>query len=400
MSRLGSVPLWLARKTLKLADRLLGRLAARAGVRVVWVYLERIGEIAGGLDVYVKMGELGWRPRYRGFVVAPPERVANRCYLGYWRRHVPIVESPLLTKVLAHATFSPHLRYVPPGPRGDQSLWDHEDALVASHAEWERQGRAPVLTLTEEHAERGRRAVRELGVPDGAWFACLHVREPGYLQETSDSHRAYRNTRVETYLPAIQTIVDRGGWVIKLGDPTMTPLPSLERVIDYPHLPARSDWLDVYLAASCRFFLGTTSGMVMVAYTFGVPVAGTNWVPFSAILRSDKDAYIPKLNRRREDGRLLSFEEMLAPGLFHCHDGRRWAELGLEIVDNSEQEIVDLTREMLDRLDGTVRYTDEDERLQDRFRRTLSHYTADMRCRVGRDFLREHAALLPPESAP
>lgn len=395
MKRARNVLLRCAHKLLKFSDRILGYLAARFGFRAVSITIERIGEIGHALDVFVKMGELGWRPRYRAFLVAPPHRISNSAYLNYWRPYLRIVSSPVASAVLEHAVFSQHLHFLPPGPYRGEAHWDREDASVAIGAEWERQNRPPLLRLTDDHRQRGRAVLRELGIPDDGWFVALHVREAGYLEESATSHRWHRNARIETYQGAIETVVESGGWVVRLGDPTMAPLATGERVIDYAHLEIRSDWMDVYLSAACRFMIATTSGMFMVAHTFGVPIAGTNWVPFSVIPRSASDIYIPKLYRSTSEDRVLTFEEMLSPDLFHQHDGRRFVELGIDVIDNDANEISALASEMLHRADGTVLYSNEDEELQRRYWSIFVHYASDIRCRVGTDFLRKHAELLP-----
>ena len=76
--------------------------------------------------------------------------------------------------------------------------------------------------------------------------------------------------------------------------------------------------------------------------------------------------------------------------------------MNLKVVDNSPEEINDLVTEMLDRLDGTLVYSAEDERLQERFKtltalkgtlHSLDNFPVN--CRIGRDFLRKHVSLLP-----
>jgi putative glycosyltransferase (TIGR04372 family) len=379
----------------RIVDRLLGPLAARLGFCVIDVYPERIGEIAQTLDVFVKERELGWTPRRRALVVAPQERVVNAAYLDHWQGHVRVVQQGPLMPLLSRARWSSHVVERPGTRRADGTSWDRESAHVALQAEWERQGRPPLLAVTPEDERRGAEALRLLGIPEGAWFATLHAREPGFLGETEASHRWWRNVDVRTYVPALRTVAERGGWVVRLGDPTMERLPSLPNVVDYAHHELRADWLDVYLAAAARFMIGTTSGMAVVAATFGVPLAATNWLPFSSVPRSAADLYQPKLYRRRADGRLLTFAESLGPDLFDLHDGRKLEELGLEAVDNTSREIEALTVEMLDRLDGVATYTDEDERLQRRYRALFRHFDGAAGARAGREFLRTHADLLP-----
>jgi hypothetical protein len=99
---------------------------------------------------------------------------------------------------------------------------------------------------------------REIGIPKDSWFVCLHVREGGFRNDRGK--RDYRNSNILNYIPAINEITSRGGWVVRLVDNTMTPLPSMENVIDYPFTKYKSDFMDLCLIQNCRFFIGDQSG--------------------------------------------------------------------------------------------------------------------------------------------
>ena len=101
-----------------------------------------------------------------------------------------------------------------------------------------------------------------------------------------------------------------------MGDPTMKPLPPMERVIDYAHSPAKADWLDVFLCGRCRLFVGLASGLSQVAVSFGVPCVYVNWIsnvlpPFSA-----RDVFIPKtVSIRAADGQIPVLRRNVRPRL-------------------------------------------------------------------------------------
>src|SRR5262249_733686 len=118
--------------------------------------------------------------------------------------------------------------------------------------QWEADGRPPLVELSAADTERGRHCLRTLGVPEDAWFVSLDVGEAGF--HTFDFNDAFRNADIGSYLPALRSIAARGGWVIRLGNPGMEPLPALPNAIDYAHSKERSDWMDVFLCARCRFF--------------------------------------------------------------------------------------------------------------------------------------------------
>jgi putative glycosyltransferase (TIGR04372 family) len=70
---------------------------------------------------------------------------------------------------------------------------------------------------------------------------------------------------------------------------------------------------DITIKAGHRsFFLGNSSGIALVSSVFGVSAALANMVPLSPLGVMPCDLSIPKLYRRRQDGRLLGFDEISA----------------------------------------------------------------------------------------
>ena len=84
------------------------------------------------------------------------------------------------------------------------------------------------VSLRNKSLETGERQLREMGISADDWFVCVHVRENGFIND--EGRREYRNAKIENYTRAIERIVERGGWVIRMGDATMTKLPEMERV--------------------------------------------------------------------------------------------------------------------------------------------------------------------------
>ena len=97
---------------------------------------------------------------------------------------------------------------------------------------------------------------------------------------------------------------------------------------------------------------------------------------------------------------MLTFREVLLADRRDWFHTDTFVENGIRWRDNTRAEIRDLVVEMLDRVDGRAVYTDEDERLQSAYRGLLlanrTPLTYGTFSRVGRDFLRDHSALLEP----
>lgn len=358
----------------------------------------RIGELAHQLDTVVKAQRLGWLPPMNCILLAPPQRVANAAFLDYWRPHVPVVSDPALIRSLTplarELDFDP-IRIAVPGHGVLHKIHAHKIVQRA----WEERGAPPLLRLTGAHHREGWRRLRELGLRDGDWFCCVHVREAGYLREEHDDpahpHRM-RNADIATFLPAMREIVGRGGWIIRMGDPSMTPLPQLDHVVDYATSDGRADWLDVFLCAECRFMLGTSSGLVLVAMAFGRPVIMSNMTPVSQTSFATQDLFLPKLLRDRRDGRILGIAESLRPPFRDLLRGDTLHALGCEVVDNTSEDILDAAIEMMERLDGRAVYDAEDESLQATLRETYARTDNIVQGRMARGFLRRNRNLLSP----
>lgn len=162
---------------------------------------------------------------------------------------------------------------------GHTTLWQPQESMpefswdvVRSYA-WPEQLREPMPVALPAacQAEIARERAR-LGLPEDAWFACLHVRESGFHGDKISE----RNATIANYGLAIKEITDRGGWVIRMGDNSMTPMPKMERVIDYPFTSSKSALMDIYLIAACRVYIGMSSGIFDVARLLQRPIILTN----------------------------------------------------------------------------------------------------------------------------
>ncbi|MEZ2225954.1 MAG: TIGR04372 family glycosyltransferase [Microcoleus sp.] len=355
-----------------------------------WPWLGAIGHLAINIDIYIKMGILGWRPQYHTILLAPPEQVINPCLLNYWRRYLHIITDPsLIERLLPLAKTMRCLEYTLYHIKlASGEMVDIGYAFSTVQKQWQTQSKPPLLVRSPSDYERGWNCLQDLGVPKNAWFVCLHVREDGFRAEGLITHRS---ADINTYSAAIESIVARGGWVIRMGDPTMKPLPPMKQAIDYARTDAKSDWMDVFLCTSCRFFLGSASGLACVPLVFGVPSAITNTWPLSGRPASNQDLFIPKLAWSEVENRYLTFEEALAPRFFFNLNSKLLYSWGIKVVDNTPEEINDLVLEMLDRLEGKFQYTEEDEILQQEFNSLPTPYgPSAFNSRMGRSFLQKY----------
>lgn len=196
------------------------------------------------------------------------------------------------------------------------------------------------LQISPEKEVKMRAFTRQMGLTDSDWFVCLHVREGGFKGDFGD----IRNCDIQNYLPAVKKITDSGGWVVRMGDPSMTPLPKMERVIDYPFTKFKSELMDVFLIKNCRFFFGQNSGIVSLAILLDKKCALVNmteWITCSP--KTKNSLMIFRHYFSEELGRYLSIREVLSQP-FECQD---LGFLKYRLKQNSAAEISDLIEEIL-----------------------------------------------------
>ena len=113
-------------------------------------------------------------------------------------------------------------------------------------------------------------------------------------------------------------ITKQGGWVIRVGDKSMSNLPKMKNVIDYANENIKSELMDIFLAAKSKFCVGTDSGYFRIPRFFGVPVLLTNTINHLIYYSlKSKDLYLPKLVKRNSDNYIFKFQEVFST-LYHC----------------------------------------------------------------------------------
>jgi putative glycosyltransferase (TIGR04372 family) len=344
------------------------------------------------LGVHVKRNLLEGEPLRTLALASPPGAYpGNRRLLDYWRRHIEVLDK-------MSEESSPDFLYGAKYLFLDERLDGSETYFWQAYAEisraWEQAGGGALLALTQVDRRNGDARLQSMGVPAGAWYVCLHVRSAGF-KNFHEQLQDPLNADIRSYDEAIDAILARGGWVIRMGDPSMPELQPRQGLIDYAHHAEKADWMDLYLCATCRFFVGTSSGLGYVPNLFGVPGVFTNWFPTGTRPLNSGDLYIPKLHRYESPGEHAPFDESLAPPLGHIHAKPILRRMGVSIRDNSADELRGIVVEMLDRLEGKAAYADEDRRLQARFAAVAVASRCFGNAELGRDFLRKHRDLLP-----
>lgn len=337
---------------------------------------------------------LGIMPDYKIIWIAPEGWVANYALLEHWRGYFEIVtdHSEISRYGLAVKELELDTSFftLPNGHTVHTRI-----ALPYMQREWELRGLPPLISLNESERERGVRAMSELGLPAGAWFVALHARAAKFKGDSAvGGFNGHRLVDERTYAAAVKEIVGRGGFVVRLGEEPACEELRLPNLIDYAGSASKADWLDLYILSNCRFLLGSSSGLTPGAGLFGRPTVATNFSPTP--FRNDAHSIVlPKLIWNERLGRLVSFRELFQPPIFEMENGAMLGQLGYRFIDNTGEEIRQAVIEMLERMEGRLSYSEEEERMQDEYRRMEPEecgraYLA----RLARYYLFQHRELL------
>ncbi|MBT5873211.1 MAG: TIGR04372 family glycosyltransferase [Candidatus Latescibacteria bacterium] len=201
--------------------------------------------------------------------------------------------------------------------------------------------------MPEASEIKGVKFAKELGLPENAPYVCLHVRETGFYGAKEGRGKTTRNGSIDNYLDAINYLTSRGLWVVRLGDPSMTPLPRMSNVIDYPFSRFKCDLMDIWLIKHCALYVGQDSGPMNVAILFEKTILSTNIVDVccGSPLRTG-DRGILKHVFSRKKSRHLSVKEVIEGVLSRHNDFIN--DPDFVFVENSPEEILELITEYFD----------------------------------------------------
>lgn len=256
----------------------------------------------------------------------------------------------------------------------------------------------PHVVFTDNEEAKGCRLLLEMGIPENTPFVCLHVRDGAYHAKMQFTN--YRNADVKRHLLAVEELTKQGYYVIRMGKKVKNSLDtSNSKIIDYASSIHRNDFMDIYLGAKCSFVISTSSGWDNIPHTmFRKPILYTNFVPISQMVTWNRNAIaIPKRYWLKREDRFLTLSEIIEIDERYSSIKTKFSELGIDLIENTEEEILDATIEFLDCLSSNYKCTSKnDNRRQREFweiyernlkKFALRHMHGELRSRIGSKFL-------------
>lgn len=351
-------------------------------VRFGTLFVSRLGHLAGNTECYLCERDAGInRPKRVFDIWCPQGKPANEQLFKMLRRVLPV------------SSFAGDVNEM--GRRW--AWWQREHTF--SDANWGRdihnvmERYPPHLKLTKSEEMRGQRALRMLGIPEGAKWVCIINRDPMFLRATEPgqdySYHDFRNSSIQNYREAAVALIDRGYYVIRMGRFVEEPMKlQAPKFLDYAIHPIRCDFLDVYLGAKCEFTISNGCGFDGIPMIFRRPICFVNETPFEYL-----STWMPNSlaiwKHHVKDGKRMTPAEIVASGAGLFHHSQQYKNAGITLQENTAAEIIDAALEML-------ALPQEPQKFWDSYPRSKSPHNGlplhgAIRLRIGSKFLADYS---------
>ena len=364
-------------------------------IRIGNLNASKIGPLSARPELYLCEKEKGIQPQnsYDLFIISEDNLICNGQLLKMWKRKLTVFNflTPIYKVFKWLSLFNDHLIEVTNAARDVHGLLDVSNI----HLEF----------LTEE-IKNAKIELSKMGIKVTDNYVLIINRGQKYLDEylsgTDFSYHEHRNVSINDFIPIAEKLTSNENYVIRVGHIVSDLLETTNpKIIDYDHCGFRTELLDIYLAATCRYIIGTDSGYLGVpGYIFRRPVVFVDFPNFEFIPPFLSSwLIIFKKYWLINEKRFMNISEILKSGVGRCQSSHVFKDSGIEVVNNTPDEIVDVVMEMEGKINGTWQMTNEDEDLQKRFwsyfqSNDLHNPDGRIRGRIGANFLRQNRELL------
>ncbi len=364
------------------------RILARLGflVRFGDCWSHRIGHCASHAELYLCERDAGMQ---KGFDIWLERDTKANAYLSKMLRRVLRTDRTGFARIvwLCNTLFKGHEKHSIETAQYDRDIHNLYERFPAH------------LKFTDDEDRRGIVGRYRLGIPDGAKWVCLIVRDSAYL-EKFDYH-SYRDSDSETYMHAAWALTERGYYVIRMGAAVAKPFVTANHmIIDYASSGQRTEFMDIYLGAHCEFCLSNGCGFDSIPTIFRRPICYVNMVPLE-YLATYVNPSLAIWKHHYRDGKRMTPAEIYESGMGQALASGNFESAGVTLVDNTAEEIADVAMEMVDMLEFgllEIRWMNIlDDKRQHAFWRTFPRNKSpfndrplhgEIRMRIGAKFLR------------
>ena len=203
------------------------------------------------------------------------------------------------------------------------------------------------VSLSAEEIEEGRKRLIEIGISPDEPYVCLIVRDGGHYKSKGDIESAgyeLLNFDINDFSGVAEVLIESGFQVVRMGSGSERPFTSKPGgVVDYALSKNRSEFLDVYLAATCEFAVSTQTGPDSVCMLFRRPVLYVDVTRYCQFFFGSKLATWSPV-RLLKNGSKLNLSEVVNSEIAWFKDPNLFSKNGISQQKTSSSELKELVR--------------------------------------------------------
>ncbi len=240
-----------------------------------------------------------------------------------------------------------------------------------------------ILSFDRNEIDVGRNFLEAIRIDADQPFVCLNVRDARFLKESEPlgwsknrdwSYHDYRDTDIQDYVAAAEALANMGYPVFRMGAMVANPLiTGHPLVFDYATNGMRNEFLDIYLAAHCKFCVSTGTGWDSVPQLFRRPTMYVNMTPMliEACIGRELTIY-PKILLDSTTGKELTLNQIFSKDSHNAPFADNYAKAEVAIRDMNSDELVEAVTEMAARVEGTFVESPAQKQMQAKLKHILS----------------------------
>jgi putative glycosyltransferase (TIGR04372 family) len=264
--------------------------------------------------------------------LGPVAKQSNRYLASKWKQELLVFPSWLVSSLHSVGSFFPFLKLNEPklSVTGSMNGLDK----TASH-----------VSFKASEIEEGKKRLVEIGVNPDKPYVCLIVRDGGHYKSKGEIESAgyeFLNFDINNFSGVAEVLIESGFQVIRMGSGSERPFTSKpDGVIDYALSRNRSEFLDVFIAATCEFAVSTQTGPDAVCMLFRRPVLYMDITSYCQFFFGSKIAtWSPA--RLHKNGKILNLSEVVNSEIAWFKDPNSFSINGISQQKSSNNELREL----------------------------------------------------------
>jgi len=264
--------------------------------------------------------------------LGPVAKQSNRYLASKWRQELLVFPSWLVSSLHSVGSFFPILKLSEPklSVTGSMNGLDK----TTSH-----------ISMKAEELEEGKKRLVEIGINPERPYVCLIVRDGGHYKSKGEIESAgyeFLNFDINNFSGVAEALIESGFQVIRMGSGSERPFTSKpDGVIDYALSKNRSEFLDVFIAATCEFAVSTQTGPDAVCMLFRRPVLYVDVTSYCQFFFGSKIATWSPV-RLQKNGKILNLSEVANSEIAWFKDPNSFSINGISQQKSSNNELREL----------------------------------------------------------